>query len=306
MSSKVEYVQVSEHFEGQRLDNFLLRHLKGLPKSRLYRLIRKGEIRVNKKRCDVSDRLHAGDEIRLPPIRLDETELKDIALTKAQNDLMDRSILFENDDFLVFNKPSGLAVHGGSGVSFGLIEMLRKYKPEFKNLELVHRLDRDTSGLILLAKKMSALRILHGFFRDDQIKKIYTALVKGYWPAKLKFSDARLEKQVLQSGERMVKVNPKGQTAATSFRVLKRNEDTSLISCELHTGRTHQIRVHTQHAGFPIAGDDKYGDKEFNKKMAAKGVKRLCLHATEIEFTWPETKEAFHFTAPVPEVFELV
>ncbi len=302
MENKVNYVTVTEHHDGQRLDNFLLRHLKGLPKSHLYRLIRKGEVRVNKKRCDVSDKLHTGDAIRIPPVRLTAPTDENSALTTPQQDLLDRHIIFENDDFIVINKPPGLAVHGGSGIHLGLIEMLRRYKPEYKNTELAHRLDRDTSGCILIAKRMSALRILHNLFREDKIQKIYTTLVKGYWPPKLKYVDARLKKQILQSGERMVKVTDDGQEAATSFRVLQRFKNTTLMTAELHTGRTHQIRVHAQHSEYPIIGDEKYGDKAFNKKIAQNShIHRLCLHATELKFTWPGTKKLFHFKTEVPD-----
>lgn len=301
--NKVHYITVTDHHHGQRLDNFLLRHLKGVPKSHLYRIIRKGEVRVNKKRCDVSDKLQTGDEIRIPPIALGTRELEQQELTSKQNDLIKNMIIFENEQFLVINKPAGLAVHGGSGISQGLIELLRRYKPEFKKTELVHRLDRDTSGCILVAKKMSALKIFHQLFRDGEITKIYTALVKGYWPAKLRYVDVSLQKDVLQSGERMVKVDPHGQSAATTFRVLERYPTTTLVSAELHTGRTHQIRVHALHSGHPIVGDEKYGDKEFNKEMAKQGVKRLCLHATQLSFIWPETQQKFEFTTPAPELF---
>ncbi len=302
--NQVQYIKVSDHHQGQRLDNFLLRHLKGVPKSHLYRIVRKGEVRINKKRCKVSDRLQTDDEIRIPPLKLqNETPRKIQALTPYQTKLLSEIIRFENQNFLVINKPAGLAVHGGSGISLGLIEMLRLYKKEYQRTELIHRLDRDTSGCILIAKKMSALRIFHALFREGKVKKIYTALVKGYWPAKLKYIDAALEKNILQSGERMVKVSKAGQEAATTFRVLQRFEDTTLMSAELHTGRTHQIRVHALHAGHPIVGDEKYGDKEFNKKMAQAGIKGLCLHATQLSFIWPETQEKFEFEIPVPGSF---
>ncbi|MCD6047300.1 MAG: pseudouridine synthase, RluA family [Gammaproteobacteria bacterium] len=303
MNNKVQYLTVDAEHEGQRLDNFLLRHLKGVPKSHLYKVIRKGEVRINKKRCDVSDRLHEGDSIRIPPIRVEASAEKITSLIPSQTKLLEDSIIFENDHFIVINKPCGLAVHGGSGITLGLIEMLRLFKPHYKNCELAHRLDRETSGCMLVAKKMSALRVLHELFREGKITKIYTALVKGYWPAKLRYIDARLERDILQSGERMVKVTPKGQEAATTFRVLQRFKETTLMSAELHTGRTHQIRVHTLHAGHPIIGDEKYGDKEFNKHMAKQGIKRLCLHATRLSFVWPESQEKFEFEVPVPEVF---
>jgi 23S rRNA pseudouridine955/2504/2580 synthase len=301
--TQVQYVTVTDHHDGQRLDNFLLRHLKGVPKSHLYRIIRKGEVRVNKKRCDVSDKLATNDVIRIPPIFTDSHEIAEKPLTASQVDFISQMIIFENDQFMVINKPAGLSVHAGSGVLHGLIEMLRSTKPEYKKYELVHRLDRGTSGCILVAKKMSALRVFHQLFREGQVRKIYTALVKGYWPTKLRYVDASLEKNILQSGERMVKVSRDGQAAATTFHILQRHAQTTTVSAELHTGRTHQIRVHALSSGFPIVGDEKYGDKEFNKLMAKQGVKRLCLHATELSFIWPESGEKFEFKVAAPDLF---
>lgn len=300
-SPSVSYVTITEDHAGQRLDNFLLRHLKGLPKSRLYRIIRKGEVRVNKKRCDVDYRLQAGDEVRIPPLRLSEE--KDMPTpTPWMQERLENAILFENDQFMVINKPAGLAVHGGSGVQLGLIESLRATRPQQKFLELVHRLDRDTSGCILLAKKASALRKLHELMRSGQIHKKYLALVAGYWPAKLKMIDVPLRKFILQGGERLVKIDQReGKDARTSFRVEHRFANTSLLEVILHTGRTHQIRVHTQYAEHPIIGDDKYGDKAANQVIAKQGFKRLFLHAVELSFVWPDNDEKFTFHAPTDE-----
>ena len=302
---ETNYITVTEQHELQRLDNFLLRHLKGMPKSHIYRIIRKGEIRVNKKRAKPEQKLQTGDLIRLPPMRLGENKPNQNPLNTPQQNYIMQMILFENDDFIVLNKPSGLAVHGGSGVSQGLIELIRRCGAAYKSTELVHRLDRDTSGCILIAKKMSALRIFHQLFQENKIKKIYTALVKDYWPSKLKYIDAPLTKNILQSGERMVKIDPNGMSAATGFRVLKRYANTSLLQAELHSGRTHQIRVHALSAGHPIVGDEKYGDKKFNQLMSNKGIKRLCLHASELHFNWPITNENFDFFADVPSSFFL-
>jgi len=299
----VQYITVTEDNDNQRLDNFLRTQLKGVPKSMLYRIIRKGEIRVNKKRYDASDKIYTNDIIRIPPLRMSEDKPEDRMLADSQKAMLQTMIIFENDQFMVVNKPAGLAVHAGSGVSQGLIELLRRFKTIYKKAELVHRLDRGTSGCLLIAKKMSALKIFHQMFRTGAVTKIYTALVKGYWPAKLHYLDACLQKNILQSGERMVKVDPRGQNAATTFRILKRLPDTTLVSAELHTGRTHQIRVHALHAGFPIVGDEKYGDKLFNKSMAERGIKRMCLHATQLSFIWPESKQKFEFNVPVAEMF---
>jgi 23S rRNA pseudouridine955/2504/2580 synthase len=303
MQTSVQFITVLAENAGQRLDNFLLTRLKGLPKSHLYRLIRKGEIRINKKRCDVHQRLETDDLIRLPPMRLAEPG-KPIPVSANLTALLKNSVLFENAHLMIINKPAGLAVHGGSGVSAGLIEQARQVWPEVKNLELVHRLDRDTSGCLILAKKPSALKALHSMLRDNQIEKMYFALVKGYWPAKLKILDAPLQKHILQSGERMVKVQSDGQHAETHIKVKERFSHCTLVEVLLKTGRTHQIRVHTQHAGFPIMGDEKYGDKAFNKISAEKGLKRLFLHAYSLRFQDPVTGEPIAVTAPLDKAWE--
>lgn len=283
----------------QRLDNFLIKHLKGLPKSHLYRLLRKGEIRVNKKRTKPDYRLIAGDIIRLPPMRLAHKAPQ----TKPSENLtahLKQQILLEDKRLLIINKPTGLAVHGGSGLSLGLIEALRSIYPKLEFLELVHRLDRDTSGCIILAKKPSVLKTLHEQIRANQITKTYHLLVKGYWPEKLRRIDAPLQKNQLQSGERMVRVAAEGKTAITEFKVLQRFANATLLEAKLLTGRTHQIRVHALHAGHPIVGDDKYGDKEFNRQLQKLGCKRLFLHAYSLRFTLTEPiAETINVTAPL-------
>lgn len=293
-SSQVQHALIDEHHQGQRLDNYLLSRLKGLPKSRLYRIIRKGEVRVNKKRIKPDYRLQAGDDIRIPPLRLaSSAELPQTVSLHTQQFLSTR-ILYEDKNLLVVNKPAGMAVHGGSGIRLGLIETLRILRPQEKFLELVHRLDRETSGCLLFAKKSSVLKKLHELLREGKVEKIYITLVKGYWPKHLNHVDAPLKKFELQSGERMVKINSEGKEALTEFRVIKRFDSATLMEAKPLTGRTHQIRVHALHAGHPIAADDKYGDKEFNRQMRQSGCKRLFLHASRLKFCldeeWIEVK----------------
>ena len=298
MFDKVSFIEVTEDNEGQRLDNFLLTRLKGLPKSHLYQLIRKGEIRINKKRAKPKDRLMANDSIRLAPIRLAEPN-KPVPISDTMSELLKSCVIFENDHLLILNKPAGLAVHGGSAISAGLIELSRQVWPEIKQLELVHRLDRDTSGCIILAKKTQVLKAMHQMFKNDSLEKTYLAISKGYWPAKLKILDAPLRKHILQSGERMVKVQSDGKLAETHVRVKQRMNDCTLLEITLKTGRTHQIRVHTQHAGFPILGDHKYGDGGFNDFGAHNGLKRMFLHASSLKFNDPVTGEVIDVLAPL-------
>jgi 23S rRNA pseudouridine955/2504/2580 synthase len=286
--SSVQYTIIDEHHHGQRLDNYLLTRLKGLPKSHLYRIIRKGEVRVNKKRIKPDYRLQAGDNIRIPPLRLTQpSELPQKVSPHTQQFLTTR-IIYEDKNLLVVNKPAGMAVHGGSGIRLGLIETLRALRPQEKFLELVHRLDRETSGCLLFAKKASVLKKLHELLREGKVEKIYTTLVKGYWPKHVYHVDAPLKKFQLRSGERMVNINSEGKEALTEFRVIKRFDLATLMEAKPLTGRTHQIRVHAMHAGHPIAADDKYGDKEFNKQMRSLGCKRLFLHASSLKFCLDE------------------
>lgn len=287
-SSGVQYLQVGEENAGQRIDNFLRTQLKGVPKSMIYRILRKGEVRVNKKRVKPEYKLVVEDLVRLPPVRV---ALRDEPLTVSDGllDHLNNSILFESDDLLIVNKPSGLAVHGGSGISLGLIEALRQMRPDARFLELVHRLDRDTSGCIMVAKKRSMLRHLHQALLKKQINKIYHALVQGSWSQRKSSVDAPLRKNELKSGERVVTVSEDGKAALTQFRVLRRyGSSLTLMEARPVTGRTHQIRVHCQFAGHPIIGDDKYGIDQVNQEMRQLGLKRLMLHAAELKVTLPD------------------
>ena len=278
VTPKVQFVEISADHAGQRIDNYLMCQLNGVPKSLVYRIVRKGEVRVNKGRIKPEYRLKEGDMVRIPPVRQAEKNAPGKASDKVLQQIESR-ILFEDKRILVLNKPSGLAVHGGSGLSFGLIEALRELRPNDKNLELVHRLDRDTSGCLIIAKKRSALRRLHEQLREGSMDKRYLTLLKGKWKGTSKWVDAPLLKNVIKSGERLVFVDPKGKDARTQFSPYSVGNEASLMSVKLDTGRTHQIRVHAQHLGYPIAGDDKYGDDEFNRQMKSKGLKRLFLHA---------------------------
>jgi 23S rRNA pseudouridine955/2504/2580 synthase len=288
-------LEIDEGAAGQRIDNFLLRHLKGVPKSHIYRILRSGEVRVNSGRVDATYRLEAGDKVRVPPIRL-ATRTAAGGKTVGQ---FSGTVLYEDDALLVVDKPAGTAVHGGSGVSHGIIEQLRHARPELRFLELVHRLDKETSGILLLAKKRSALTKLHDMMRTGQVEKHYFALVKGRWPNPRQHVKLPLYKYLTESGERRVMVSEEGQASHTIFTLQQAWADFSLLDAELKTGRTHQIRVHLAHLGFPIAGDDKYGDFPLNKQLAKQGLKRMFLHAHRIAFAHPLTGEALVFEAPL-------
>ena len=278
-------VEVSPEEAGQRLDNFLLARLKGAPRSLVYRIVRGGEVRVNSGRAKPERRLEAGDRVRVPPVRLAE---RDPAVPpKGLCDELAGRILFENEGLIVIDKPSGLAVHGGSGLSLGLIEALRAMRPDCTSLELVHRLDRDTSGCVMVAKKRAVLRHLHEGLREGGIQKRYLALVRGRWPASRQKVSAALEKNTLSSGERMVRADDTGKRAETLFRVVRVFSGATLVEASPLTGRTHQIRVHAQVSGHPIAGDEKYGDRDFDKQMRAHGLRRLFLHAASLLFSLP-------------------
>jgi 23S rRNA pseudouridine955/2504/2580 synthase len=283
----VRHVTVDEDASGQRLDNFLNRELKGVPRARLYKALRKGEIRVNKGRVKPDYRLVAGDRVRIPPLRTPApTDPPTIPRYWAEQ--LEQRIVYEDGSLLVIDKPSGLAVHGGSGLSFGMIECLRQVRPHDRYLELVHRLDRDTSGLILVARRPAALRELHRLLREDRVDKRYLALVCGKWPRSLSRVEAPLAKNVLQSGERMVRVSRDGKPSLTEFSVLERFDGATLVEARPVTGRTHQIRVHAQHAGFPLLGDSKYASENAEALAAQLGLKRLFLHARRLEFMMPE------------------
>ncbi|RSM31523.1 23S rRNA pseudouridine(955/2504/2580) synthase RluC [Aeromonas salmonicida] len=302
IQQQVQLLTIEAEHEGQRIDNFLKTQLKGVPKSLIYRILRKGEVRVNKKRIKPEYKLCPGDEVRVPPVRVAEkNELPSANLGSIQR--LESQILFEDDAMIVLNKPSGMAVHGGSGLSFGVIEGLRALRPDARFLELVHRLDRDTSGVLLVAKKRSALRSLHEQLRIKTMRKQYLALVRGQWQPHVKVVNAPLRKNDLQSGERVVRVSSDGKPSETRFRIARQFAEATLVECSPITGRTHQIRVHTQHAGHPIACDDKYGEAAFDDKMRSQGLKRLFLHAWKLTFTHPVDGREVLIEAPLaPEL----
>ncbi len=309
---RVEIVTVDEESAGQRLDNFLLRQLKGVPKTHVYRIIRSGEVRVNKGRASADTRVEAGDQVRVPPVRLSERAAdKAEAMAAPHAPAREFPVLFEDEAVLAVDKPAGTAVHGGSGVSFGVIEQLRMARPQAKFLELVHRLDRETSGILLLAKKRSALKALQDQFRERETGKTYLALVAGAWPLNKKVLDKPLHKYLLEDGERRVKVvardDPDGMKSVTLVKVRSRSERYSLLEVTIKTGRTHQIRVHLASEGQPIVGDDKYGDFELNKALqkpagteGAAPLKRMFLHAWRLQFKHPASGERIELSCPLP------
>jgi 23S rRNA pseudouridine955/2504/2580 synthase len=301
-TSGVQLLEVAPELAGQRIDNFLITALKGVPRTLVYRILRKGEVRVNKGRIKPEYKLQAGDIVRVPPLRLPE---RDAPVPVAQGLLqrLEAAIVYEDKGLIILNKPAGIAVHGGSGLSFGVIEAFRQLRPDAKELELVHRLDRDTSGLLMIAKKRSMLRHLHEALRGDGVDKRYMALVRGHWPTRTKQVNAPLLKSNLRSGERMVEVNPEGKEALTMFKVLRRFGDfATLVEARPVTGRTHQIRVHTLHAGHCIAGDAKYGDETFTRELRDLGGKRLFLHAYALSLTLPDGSP-LSVEAPVDELW---
>src|SRR4029077_19837590 len=292
--SNVASIEVDSGSEGQRVDNFLMRVCKGVPRSHIYRILRTGQGRVNSRRIDATYRLQPVDAGRIPPRRLAER-------TKKTVPPLDLPVAFEDDALVVVNKPAGTAVHGGSGVSFGVIEQMRAARPQLKFLELAHRLDRETSGLLVLVKKRSALTALHAALREGRVRKEYLTLVKGAWRNDKQRVSLPLRKFLTQSGERRVSVDREGRESQTVFRKKRGLGDFTLLSAELLTGRTHQIRVHLTHLGFPIAGDDKYGDFELNRALAKQGLKRMFLHAGDLEFAHPLSGETVKLHAPLPE-----
>jgi 23S rRNA pseudouridine955/2504/2580 synthase len=290
----VNWAKIAEDSAGQRIDNFLARHLKGVPKSHIYRILRSGEVRVNKKRVDQTYRLELGDTVRIPPVRVEPAKVRDYVPAA------EFPVIYEDDALLVVNKPAGVAVHGGSGVSFGVIEQLREARPQAKFLELVHRLDRETSGLLILAKKRSALTAMHAQMREGRADKRYLALVLGQWKNAKQHVKLPLHKFTRPDGERRVRVSEEGQASHTIFALQQAWAGFTLLEAQLKTGRTHQIRVHLSHLGFPIAGDDKYGDFSRNKELARQGLKRMFLHAHAIAFAHPLTGEPLRLMAPLP------
>ncbi len=310
----VNHISVAEHEAGQRLDNYLIKILKGVPKSHIHRIIRGGEVRVNKGRAKPDWRVAAGDVVRIPPIRVAQPENAVSSLKNIPARQFD--VVFEDDALLVINKPSGVAVHGGSGVSFGVIEQLRQSRPEAKYLELVHRLDKDTSGLLMIAKKRSALVKLHEMLRNDHPKKVYLALGVGQWQPENGHVKLPLVKYTGAAGEKMVRVDDDGQSAHTIFRLLDTFSGClthsvgisalSLVEATLKTGRTHQIRVHMQASGCPIAGDERYGDYQANKRLHKLGLKRMFLHAHRLVLAHPLSGEMLDLVAGLPEELERV
>jgi 23S rRNA pseudouridine955/2504/2580 synthase len=285
---------------GQRIDNFLMRHFKTVPRSRVYRLLRKGEVRVNRKRIDAEYRIQEGDEVRLPPVRID-AEATPGRPSSSLLELIERAIIFQDKHLLVINKPAGVAVHGGSGMSFGVIEALRASRPR-ETLELVHRLDRDTSGCLAIARDRSTLTALHALIRNGGMHKTYLALVAGSWQLGTKRIDAPLATDNRQHGERHVRVAQAGKDSVSVFKPVQFfGPLATLMEVDIPTGRTHQIRVHASFAGHPLLGDDKYGDRERNGELKAYGLKRTFLHAQSLAFEWPGSGVPFHVSAPLPE-----
>lgn len=293
-------VDVDDSADGQRIDNFLLRILKGVPRSHVYRLVRGGEVRVNSGRVDQTYRLRAGDRIRIPPVRVAQRKGAGAAQRITAAGRVRIPVLFEDEALLIVDKPAGCAVHGGSGVSFGVIEQLRAERPEARFLELVHRLDRDTSGVLVIAKRRAALTALHDIWRAGEIDKVYLAMVAGRWTRSSKTVDLPLQRYLTEDGERRVRPDRAGQTARTRFRVLCPGADATLLEAHLDTGRTHQIRVHLAHLGTPILGDEKYGDFALNKRLAKEGLGRMFLHARQLRFAHPLTAQPVDLSAPLP------
>ncbi len=300
----VTYISISSERAGQRIDNFLHTHFKGVPRSHIYRILRTGEVRVNKGRIKPTYRLMANDVLRLPPVQ--SQQKKPIRPDPNKQKELANTILYEDAFLLIINKPAGMAVHGGSGINGGVIEGLRSLFSKAPYLELVHRLDRDTSGCLMVAKKRSMLRRLHDLFRLGEIRKQYIALVQGHWNPHTTKVEAPLEKNILQSGERMVRISAKGKPAISSFNIEQPFATTTLLRVGLETGRTHQIRVHTAYKGHPIAGDSKYGDETFNRQMRRLSLKRLFLHAEKLDIFIPDINYRLAVRAPLPSALQQV
>jgi len=285
----VQLVEIGQDLAGQRVDNYLLGRLKGAPRSLIYRILRRGEVRVNKGRIRPDYRLRAGDVVRIPPVRLEPRPSPGRPADAVLASLA-AAILYEDPRLLILNKPSGLAVHGGSGLRHGVIEGLRALRPEAPYLELVHRLDRETSGCLIIAKRRATLRVLHELLRHNRIDKRYLALVQGRWEGGTRTVDVPLRKNVLRSGERIVRVDPAGKPSRSVFRPLAVGELASLVEVRPETGRTHQIRVHAAHIGHSLAGDEKYGEAGFNRELRERGLARLFLHAHALRIPLPGEK----------------
>lgn len=299
----VQRIRIDEELAGQRIDNFLLRICKGVPKSHVYRVLRSGEVRVNSGRVAQTYRLEVGDEVRVPPMRIAQTQAPSGTSVAAAN-AHKFNIVFEDSAMLVIDKPSGLAVHGGSGVSFGVIELLRQQRPEAKFLELAHRLDRETSGLLIICKKRSALNAVQDQMREGKIEKRYLTMVPGRWLNELQHIKLPLFKYLTEEGERRVMVRSDGKPSHSVVRLVQRWDQYSLLEVELKTGRTHQIRVHLQSVGFPLLGDDKYGDFALNKVLAKQGLPRMFLHSTLLRLSHPVTGQMLELKASLPPDLE--
>jgi 23S rRNA pseudouridine955/2504/2580 synthase len=300
--SNVSFIEVSSVQVNQRLDNFLLKMLKNVPRTRIYRIIRKGEVRVNKKRCKPDYKLAIGDLIRVPPVRIEQQHDPKTYIAPGLIESIEKAVLFENRHLMVIDKPAGLAVHSGSGISFGVIDIMRRIRPETE-IELVHRLDRDTSGCLLLAKHRQSLLEMQRRLQDNSLNKNYLAIVKGHWPEHKTEISHTLIKTTLANGERRVRVDPAGKKALTRITKIVAGEGYSQLSIQLLTGRTHQIRVHCQAEGHELAGDTKYGDEKFNKEMRKLGIKRLMLHASSLELPRTEFNPETVINAASPDVF---
>jgi 23S rRNA pseudouridine955/2504/2580 synthase len=295
---EVRYVEVTDDDAGQRIDNYLVARLKGVPKSHIYRILRSGEVRINSKRAEASQKVAAGDRIRIPPVRVAQRGDPEPAPH------FKLPILFEDEHLLAIDKPAGLAVHGGSGVAHGVIESLRAMRPDARFLELVHRLDRETSGVLLLAKKRSSLTLLHEMMRTRTMDKRYLAGVAGRFRNERQRVRLSLAKRVTKEGEKRVSVSDEGQESETVFHLVERSAEFSLLEAELLTGRTHQIRVHLAHLGHPVLGDDKYGDFELNRKLRKEGLKRMYLHAAKLSFEHPASGARVELASPLPADLE--
>ncbi len=297
--ARVRTVEIDDNNDGQRIDNFLLSTLKGVPRSWVYRVLRRGEVRVNKGRCKPERRLRRGDLVRIPPVR--EAARPAGSVPAAQIARLESAVVFEDSTLLVIDKPAGVAVHGGSGLSYGVIELLRASRPKAPFLELAHRLDRETSGCLVLAKRRSALRRFQELMRNGQVDKRYLALLSGRVRKAGWRADMPLRKNTLKSGERVVRVDPEGKPSVTHFDVVRAYHDATLVEARLETGRTHQIRVHAAAAGHPIVGDPKYGDETANRLWRERGLRRLFLHAASLRFDWPGVAGGMALEAPLPE-----
>lgn len=305
-AGKVQYVTIDEDQAGQRIDNFLINHFKTVPKSHIYKMIRKGEVRVNKGRVNAFYKLMRDDSVRLPPAKI--TQVNKMPKTIPEHLLVQlkQRVLYEDDNLMVIDKPAGFAVHGGSTIGYGIIDALKRLYPQVKNLELAHRLDTETSGCLIIAKKKKILRELHELLREGKVNKIYWTLTKGRWKKTELYVDAPLHKHYQHGGKHVVEVRREGKSAQSLFRTLNIFQGASFMEVKLLTGRTHQIRVHAKHVDHPIAGDDRYGDNEFNKLVKGMGLKRMFLHARSIDFILPSTQKKIAVTAPLDQELQSV